>query len=101
MSNAVYPTLTGLTFNVKKSPQFHTETQRAVSGMEARAAFMAYPLWTFGLSYDMLRRGTFQGAAYTEFDNLVGFFAARRGSYDSFLFTDPEGHLVGLTQASQ
>ncbi len=83
MSNAVYPTLVGLGFPVKKAPNFNTVIHPAVSGKEARAAFMAYPLWTFKLTYDLLRSDS-----NNELQNLMGFFLARQGSFDSFLFTD-------------
>lgn len=89
MSNIVFPSLPGLTFNASKAPKFNTKIQEAVSGMEARAAFMAYPKWTFSLSYEFLRHG-----ALNELRQMLGFFGARQGSFDSFLFTDPEDNAV-------
>lgn len=90
MSNAVFPTLPGLLFNVVKQPEFSTKVQRATSGKELRAAFMQYPLWTFKLSYEFLR----SAAAYTEMQTLLGFFTARQGMFDSFLFSDPDDNSV-------
>lgn len=89
MSNIVFPTLPGLTFGSSKAPEFSTKTQRAVSGNEARASMAAYPLWTFNLSYEFLRHG-----ASTELRQMLGFFLARKGSFDSFLFADPEDNAV-------
>lgn len=84
MSQAVFPTLPGLQWSIGRAPGFNNKVQRAVSGKELRAAFMQYPLWTFRLSYEFLCAGN----AGTELDTLAGFFLARRGSFDSFLFTD-------------
>jgi uncharacterized protein (TIGR02217 family) len=89
MSNIVFPGLPGLTFNAIKAPGFNTRAQRSVSGFEARAAFQAYPLWTYTLAYEVLRHGSFN-----DLRQMLGFFLARQGSFDSFLFTDPEDNAV-------
>lgn len=89
MGNAVYPDLPGLDIAVTKRPAFATKIQRSVSGHEARAAFQAYPLWTFTLAYNVLRAG-----AERELQALAGFFLARRGAWDSFLFLDPDDSAV-------
>lgn len=89
MSNVLFPTLPGLSFGAAKAPGFTTKAQRSVSGMEARAAMAAYPLWKFKLSYEFLRHG-----ASTELRQMLGFFLARQGSFDSFLFADPEDNSV-------
>lgn len=83
MGNAVFPSLPGVTWNVSKSPEFSTQSHRSVSGRELRATFQQYPLYTFALSYEVLREG-----ALTELKQLLGFFLARQGSFDSFLYTD-------------
>lgn len=88
MSNAVFPVLAGLKWDVGLSPQFSTRVQRSVSGMELRANFMAYPLWTFKLAYEVLR----DDVANNELKQLVGFFLARRGMFDSFLYSNPSDH---------
>lgn len=90
MSNAVFPSLPGLAFGVSRAPQFSTKVFRAVSLREVRGAFAAYPLWGFTLTYEFLRKG--QGVA--ELEQLVGFFLARQGQFDSFLFTDPDFNSV-------
>jgi len=85
MSNQVFPTLPGLTWNVVRALEFHTRVQKAVSGREVRLAFMSSPMYTFKLSYSVLRQDT----AYNEMKTLAGFFLARLGSFDSFLYLDP------------
>jgi uncharacterized protein (TIGR02217 family) len=77
--------LPGLKWDVINAPEFRTHAQRAVSGRELRAAFMQYPLWTFRLAYEVL----LAGLAGTEKDTLLGFFLARQGSFDSFLYDNP------------
>lgn len=89
MGNAVYPSLPGLMFGSTKAPRFATHVQQSVSLAEARAAFAAYPIWTVSLQYEFLRHG-----AYTELRQLLGFFLARQGSFDSFLYTDPDDNAV-------
>ncbi len=90
MSNAVYPALPGLAWPVSKQPAFSTAIKTSVSGKEYRAAFMQYPLWTFELTYEYLRNGI----AGNDLATLSGFFMARLGSFDSFLFSEPSDHAV-------
>lgn len=90
MSNAVFPTLPGLGWSVGKKPMWKTAVQRTVSGREFRAPFMSYPLWEFSLNYEVLRAAT----AYAELQTLMGFFNARLGAYDSFLYTDSNDNSV-------
>lgn len=90
MSNAIYPTLPGLGWSVIKTPNWTTKVQRSVSGKETRTALESFPRWKFALKYEFLR----QDAAYLEIQTLVDFFNARQGSYDSFLFTDPNDNAV-------
>lgn len=85
MSNAVFPVLAGLDWNVVKTPVWKTKIQEAISGKELRAAFMSYPLWKFSLSYTVLRADSVNA----ELQSLMGFFLARQGMFDSFLYTDP------------
>lgn len=90
MSNAIYPSLPGLAWPVMKQPEFSTSIKKSVSGKEFRAAFMQFPLWTFELTYEYLRNGV----AGNDLNTLTGFFLARQGSFDSFLFTEPSDHAV-------
>ena len=86
MSNAVYPTLPGLTFDVEREAMFKTDVKTTPSGREFRGAQMTSPLYTYTLNYEFLRNLQ----SFTELQTLVGFFNARQGSFDSFLFTDPD-----------
>ncbi len=89
MSNAIFPTLPGMSWNVVKQPEFSTIIHRAISGKEIRGCFWSYPLWTFKLSFEVIRND-----ATNELKTLMGFFLQRQGSYDTFLFEDPDDKAV-------
>lgn len=86
MSNAVLPSLKGLSYPVEKTPVWSTKVQRHVSGKETRLGLWSYPLWQWSLSYDVLRSDNVN----LELQQLVGFFNARQGAFDSWLFNDPD-----------
>lgn len=91
----------GIKWGSTKTPIWSTKVQKSVSGRELRAGYFSYPLWKFSLSYEVLRAG-----AFSELQQLVGFFNARQGSFDSFLYQDPEDHVVanqafGIANPSQ
>ena len=90
MSNSVFPSLPGLTWDVKKRPQFRTIKQTTASGKEVRIALMSYPIWQFELSFELLR----SAAAFAEMQTLAGFFNQMLGDYDTFLFNDPTDNSV-------
>jgi uncharacterized protein (TIGR02217 family) len=86
MSTAVFPTLPGISWNVIKTPMWSTRIQKAISGREYRAAYYSLPLWKFSIKYEVLRAGL------GELQTLIGFFNARQGSFDTFLYTDPSDY---------
>lgn len=90
MSNAILPTLRGLTYPVEKTPIWKTKTQTHVSGKETRLGYWSYPLWQWQVSYDVLR----SDSVNLELQQLVGFFNARQGAYDDWLFNDPDDNSV-------
>ena len=90
MSTAIFPTLPGIGWTFTRAPLWSTLKHQTVSGREMRAAMYSYPLYKYTLIYDFLRTD----AAYQELQTLVGFFNARSGSYDSFLFRDPDDNAV-------
>jgi uncharacterized protein (TIGR02217 family) len=94
MSNAVFPTVSGITWDVTKTPEFSTGVQRSVNMSELRASFASSPVYHFTLHYDILR----DDAAHTDFKTLAGFFMARYGNWDSFLFADPDDGVVTAGQ---
>jgi uncharacterized protein (TIGR02217 family) len=90
MSNAVYPTLVGLVFGNKRTPVWSTTIHTAQSGKELRAAAWSYPVYDYELIYEVLR----SDPAIAELQTLIGFYNARQGSFDSFLYSDPSDNSV-------
>lgn len=91
---AIFPALPGLGWSVSKTPRFATRIQQAVSGRELRALDQPNPIWTWTLTYSMLRdrndtRGAGLGAGYDELRTLMGFFLQQQGAFQPFLFDDP------------
>ncbi len=89
MSDAVFPSLPGLKWNIKRTPIWKTLMQESVSGKEASVSLMSYPLRRYSLAYEFLRAG-----AEAELQTLEGFFNLRRGRHDTFLYNDPDDYSV-------
>jgi uncharacterized protein (TIGR02217 family) len=92
---AIFPTLPGLAWSISKAPRFATRIQRAVSGRELRVLDQPNPIWTWTLTYSMLRdqndtrAASGPGVGYDELRTLMGFFLQQQGSFQPFLFDDP------------
>jgi len=84
MSNAIFPELPGLKWDTTKKPKFSTRIHEATSGKEYRASYWTSPKWYFGLSYEVLDETEEQN----DLRILGGFFLARKGRFDSFLYRD-------------
>ena len=91
MSDAIYPTLPGLSWPTKRTPLWKTSVRTSTSGRTWRRAHMRYPRYRIALQYSFLR----SAAALAEFQVLFGFFNARGGAADSFLFSCPDDNTVG------
>ncbi len=94
MSSQVFPALTGLGWDVVRTPMWDTTIQENQSGKETRMSNYTYPRYQWDLVFNALRQGTVHGSAYTEFAQLLGFYNARQGSFDSFLYTDADDYTV-------
>jgi len=94
MSSAVFPTLTGLGWNMKRTEMWKTRVQEAISGKEVRLADWTYPRHQWELTFEFLLQGTLNSRTLTDFATLSGFFNLRQGVYDSFLYTDPDDNTV-------
>lgn len=93
MSDEIFPDLPGLSWGGTREPMWSTKSATSASGMEQRASYMSYPVWRIKLSYEVLRAG-----AEAELQTLLGFFNARGGDRDSFLWTDPLDHTATAQQ---
>jgi hypothetical protein len=68
--------------------------QTAISGKETRINNQSYPRYQFDLTYNILR----SAAAYTEYQQLLGFINSRYGRWDTFLYTaDDDNSVTGQT----
>ena len=92
MSNVLYPTLAGLTWDTTKTPLFSTGVQTAVDLSELRVSYSATPIYDVVLAYDLLR----DDSTWNEFRTIFGFVLARYGSWDSFLYADPDDSIALL-----
>ena len=52
---------------------------------------MQYPRWDFELTYEFLED---RSGANSSLKSIIGFYLQRQGSFDSFLFKDPDDYLV-------
>lgn len=83
--------LPGLTFSVHKKPAFNTRINVSSSGYEVRNAMQEFPRWDFELEYSFLEDRT---GADSSLRTIMGFFLARQGAFDSFLFKDPDDYMI-------
>lgn len=90
MGNVVFPNFPGLAWSVLKTPEWNTAVQGAVSGKEVRMANRQRPVWLFTLTFEILRGAS----AFKEYQQLLGFYNARQGAFDSFLFNDTSDNTV-------
>ncbi|HEV8679326.1 MAG TPA: DUF2460 domain-containing protein, partial [Stellaceae bacterium] len=83
-----------------KAPRFATRVQRAISGRQLRVLDQVHPIWTWTLTYSLLRdkwdtRGPGGlGVGYDELRTIAGFFLQQRGAFQPFLFDDPTDDVV-------
>lgn len=95
MSNAVFPTLPGIKFR-KRMLRWSTSVRESASGREYRASTgYTYPRYKYSVPMDFLRTA----APTAELAQLAGFFNARQGRFDDFLYTDPEDNAVTTPQS--
>ena len=90
MSDDLFPKLPGLKWGTVKAPIFSTAVLTAASGRSTRGSFQSYPQWKITASYEFLRGGN----GYDELQQVVGFFCARLGQWDSFLYRDDDDYQV-------
>ena len=94
MSNAIFPSnLPGIKWERVRAATFKTSIYEALSGAERRIRHRPSPKRSIELAYEVLR----ETPGLSELQTLQGFYEARAGAYDSFLFHDPyDGHVTNL-----
>lgn len=90
MGNEVFPDLPGLKWEGTKKPKWSTKIHETTNGKETRAAYWSYPKWFFSLAYEFLD----ESELVRDLQTLGGFFLARKGSFDSFLYRDSADNSV-------
>lgn len=86
MSSLVFPSLPGLSWGIKRTPVWNTLVKKTPSGREFRGRLQNTPLRQYSLQYEVLRAGAGMG----EVQQLEGFFNQVAGSWDTFLYNDPD-----------
>lgn len=85
-----FPTLAGVTYPVKRFPQWDTEEFRTKSGRRTTLGFMSYPIYNYELPYSFLRTGQWQNQAFKEIEELTAFFNRVGGKRDLWAYNDPD-----------
>lgn len=85
MSLDIFPSLPGLKWGSTRVPMHRTGVRETPSGREFRTRYFSFPRWRYKLAYEVLRES--EGLA--ELQTLVGFFNARGGAAQRFLYLDP------------
>src|SRR5262249_47963546 len=86
----------GLSWSIKKRPRYATITQTPVSARgQLRVAKQQYPIWEYEMNWSYLT-GSEQAAlgANSGLQQMMGFFMARQGAYDDFLYSDANDNSV-------
>jgi uncharacterized protein (TIGR02217 family) len=90
MTLPIFPTLSGLTYPVKRYPTQRTLHQEAVSGQDNPISLWTYNRWRYELTYSALNSNSAarQGMAALEWQTLAAFYNSVRGSALVFQYTD-------------
>jgi hypothetical protein len=94
MSNSVFPDLPGLDVAVQLEPTYRTTVHETVAGKEYRTAWGVGKRFRYRLRFNVLREAVSAPApwaGYNEKTVVEKFHDDHLGSFDSFLFTGPDG----------
>jgi hypothetical protein len=97
MSDLIFPsTLNGFTWDSKKKPLFNNITHSPQTGRDIHISLYDQPIYEFNLANQWLTKA--------DKDALIGFFTARRGSFESFLYVDEDcalqNHVFAVSNGS-
>jgi uncharacterized protein (TIGR02217 family) len=92
MSSNLFPALVGLGWDIPRTPLWSTGVMTSLSGKTSAIAKRQYPLIHYELKFDLLRDYPVNGI--NELRQIVGFFNAAQGRFDSWLFNDPDFNSV-------
>ena len=99
MSTQVLPSLPGLTWPLKRTPMWKARKPEAISGKETSISDYSFPRYQWEASWALLKQGAvLWNPAQSDQATLLGFFNARNGGADSFLYTDPNDSVATTQQ---
>lgn len=81
-----FPNIRRFSWNSTKQQKWNTEVQRSASGRVRTMTSQLYPCWTITASLPAITDA--------EANTLQGFVASLKGSYEPFLWLDPEDYEV-------
>ena len=89
MSNYVFPSFQGWSWEKTITPVWNTQTYESESGRETRIQKWKYPRYKISLTYNFLTDNTSKWQLDKgDIERLQGFFNAVGGSFDDFLYFD-------------
>lgn len=99
MSNYVFPSFQGWSWEKTITPVWNTQTYESESGRETRIQKWKYPRYKISLTYNFLTDNTSKWHLEKgDIERLQGFFNAVGGSFDDFLyFDDTENYVKNQT----
>lgn len=99
MSNYVFPSFQGWSWEKTITPVWNTQTYESESGRETRIQKWKYPRYKISLTYNFLTDNTSKWHLEKgDIERLQGFFNAVGGSFDDFLyFDDTENYVENQT----
>lgn len=90
MAPPIFPTLSGMTYPIKRSPKWLTLHQEAISGQDNPIQQWTYPRWAYEVPFSFLR----SDSVNQEWQALLAFYNLMAGSVGVFQFTDPNDNSV-------
>jgi uncharacterized protein (TIGR02217 family) len=96
MSNSIFPKLRGRGWSVKETPQLSTRLAKHVSGRTVAVSLYKYPLYLFEIKCNGLTSASdpaFSNLGAQSLQAIEGFFLARAGGFDTFLFRKADATL--------
>ena len=90
MSELNFPSLVALDWNVTRTAIWDTDIQTSRSRREFRVQAQDAPVWQWDFRYNFVSDD--RTAGMSELQKILGFWLAHRGSFDTFLYTDPNDY---------
>lgn len=85
-----FPTLSGLSYPVLRTPTFKTIEHESVSGVSTTQSPQAFAIYNYDLPFEFLQ----SIAGHTDLQTLMSFFQAMKGKGTTFHFNDPDDNAV-------